>query len=73
MKISPRNRTNELYEPGNAILGLFFGFPRLQREKRLKNEENSVQQGVPGYDPQVVAWRWPSLASKAILTAVGRA
>ena len=53
------------------FLGLFFDFPRLQREKRLKNEEISVQQGVPGYGPQVIAWQWPSLDAKVILTACG--
>ena len=55
------------------FLGLFFDFPRLQREKRQRNEENPVQQAVPGYDPQVVAMQWPFLATIAILTAVGRA
>ena len=53
------------------FLGLFFGFPRLQAQKRLKNEENSVQQGVPGYGPQVIAWRWLPLAAFVILTAGG--
>ena len=38
------------------FLGLFFDFPRLQREKRPRNEENSVQQGVPGYGPQLVRY-----------------
>ena len=30
-------------------------------------------QSVAGYDPQVIAKQWPSLAAFAILTAVGRA
>ena len=55
------------------FLGLFFDFPRLPREKRQEIEENSVQQAVPGYDPQVVAMRWPFLAAKVYSTAVGRA
>ena len=33
----------------------------------------SAQQGVPGYDLQVVAMRWPFLAAKVYSTAVGRA
>ena len=33
----------------------------------------SVQQGVPVYDPQLVAMRWPFLAAKVYSTAVGRA
>ena len=32
----------------------------------------SVQQGVPVYDPQLVAMRWPFLAAKVYSTAVGR-
>ena len=55
------------------FLGLFFDFPRLQREKRHKNEGNSVQQAVAGYDPQLVAMQWPFLAAKVYSTAVGRA
>ena len=53
--------------------GPFFDFQRLQREKWQRNEENSVQQGVPVYDPQLVAMRWPFLAAKVYSTAVGRA
>ena len=52
MKIYSENRSEGLYEPKNAIFGLFFDFPRLQAQKRLKNEENSVQQGVPPYSAQ---------------------
>ena len=37
--------------------------------KFRKNE--SVEQGVAGYGPQVIAWRWPPLAALAILTARG--
>ena len=59
--------------PEMRFLGLFFDFPRLQTQKRPRNEENPVQQAVPGYDPQVIAKQWPSLAAFAILTAVGRA
>ena len=33
----------------------------------------SVQQGVPVYDPQLVAMRWSFLAAKVYSTAVGRA
>ena len=38
--------------------------------KIRKNE--SVEQGVAGYGPQVIAWRWPPLVAFVILTAVGR-
>ena len=54
------------------FLGPFFDFQRLQREKWQRNEENPVQQGVPVYDPQLVAMRWPFLAAKVYSTAVGR-
>ena len=53
------------------FLGLFFDFPRLQREKRQRNEEYSVQQGVPGYGPQLVAMRSLSLATIVYLIARG--
>ena len=53
------------------FLGLFFDFQRLQREKRPRNEENSVQQAVAGYDPQLVAWQRPPLASFLSGTARG--
>ncbi len=33
----------------------------------------SAQQGVPGYDPQLVARRWLFLAAKVYTYAVGRA
>ena len=59
--------------PKMRFLGPFFDFPRLQAQKRIKNEENSVQQGVPVYDPQLVAMQWPFLAAKVYSTAVGRA
>ena len=54
------------------ILGPIFDFQRLQSEKWQRNEENPVQQGVPVYDPQRVAMRWPFLAAKVYSTAVGR-
>ena len=59
--------------PKYRFLGLFFDFQRLQTQKRLKNEENPVEQSVPGYDPQVIAWQWPSLATIVYSNAVGRA
>ena len=36
----------------------------------MKRYENA-EQGVPGYGPQVIAWRWPPLAELVILTARG--
>lgn len=36
----------------------------------MKRNENA-EQGVAGYDPQVVAMRWLSLATIVILTARG--
>ena len=36
----------------------------------MKRNENA-EQGVAGYGPQVIAWRWPPLAALAILTARG--
>ena len=51
--------------------GLFFDFPRLQREIRQENEEYSVQQSVPGYDPQLVAMHTLPLAAKLSGTARG--
>ena len=38
-----------------------------------KQKDEITQQGVPVYDPQLVAMRWPFLAAKAYSTAVGRA
>ena len=55
------------------FLSQFCDFQRLQAQKRLGNEENSVQQAVPGYDPQVVAMQSLSLAAKVYTSAVGRA
>ena len=58
-----------LYEPENAIFRLFLRFSRPPDMKSRKNE--SVEQGVPGYGPQLVAMRWLFLAALAILTARG--
>ena len=60
-----------LYEPEIAIFRPFFRFSRPPGMKFRKNE--SVEQAVPGYDPQVVAMRWPFLAAKVYTSAVGRA
>ena len=73
MKFWPEKRRNGLYKPENAILGPFSDFPRLQAHKRLENEEDSVQQAVPGYDPQVVAMQSLLLAAIVYSTVVGRA
>ena len=67
----PENRLRGLYEPKNTIFRPFLRFSRPPDMKFRKNE--SVEQSVAGYDPQVVAMQWPSLAAFAILTAVGRA
>ena len=58
-----------LYEPKTAIFRPFLRFSRPPGMKSRKNE--SVEQGVAGYGPQVIAWRWPPLAAFAILTAGG--
>ena len=58
-----------LYEPENTIFRLFLRFSRPPGMQSRKNE--SVEQGVAGYDPQVVALRWLPLATIAILTARG--
>ena len=52
------------------FLSPFFDFHRLQREKWQRNEENQVQQGVPVYDPQLVAMHTLPLA--AILSGTAR-
>ena len=57
--------------PEMRFLGLFFDFPRLQREKRRENEEIPVQQSVPGYDPQLVAMHTLPLAARLPSTARG--
>ena len=41
------------------------------RENRNYMKQNA-QQGVPVYDPQLVAMRWPFLAAKVYSTAEGR-
>ena len=35
-------------------------------------KNNPAEQGAANYDPQVIAWRWPSLAAIVYSTAVGR-
>jgi hypothetical protein len=37
------------------------------------SEQKSVEQTVAGYDPQVIAWQWPFLATIVYSNAVGRA
>ena len=37
------------------------------------NEQRISQQGVPVYDPQLVAMQWPFLSAKVYSTAAGRA
>ena len=71
-KNRPENRKMGLYEPGNAIIRPIFRFSGLTGMKFRKNNE-SVEQGVPGYDPQVAAMHWPSLAAKVYTSALGRA
>ena len=58
-----------LYEPKTANFRPFLRFPRPPGMKIRKNE--IVEQGVAGYDPQLVALRWLPLATIAILTARG--
>ena len=58
-----------LYEPENTIFRPFLRFSRPPGLKFRKNE--SVEQAVAGYDPQVVAMQWLFLAAWAILTACG--
>jgi len=36
-------------------------------------EQKRVEQSVAGYDPQIIAWQWPSLATIVYSNAVGRA
>ena len=55
--------------PKTRFSGLFFEIFGLTGMKIRKNE--SVEQGVAGYDPQVVAIRWLSIATIVILTARG--
>ena len=58
-----------LYEPENTKFRPFLWFSRPPGINFWKNE--IVEQGVAGYDPQVVAMRWLSLATIVILTARG--
>ena len=58
-----------LYEPQIPIFRPIFVFPGPGGMNFEKNE--GIEQGVAGYGPQVIAWRWPPLAAFAILTARG--
>ena len=58
-----------LYKPENAIFRPFLRFSRPPGMKIRKNE--SVEQGVAGYDPQVVAMHTPPLAARLSSTARG--
>ena len=61
-----------LYEPQNTIFGLFFDISGPTGGKSVKNRENeSVEQGVPVYDPQVVAMHTLPLAAHLSSTARG--
>ena len=54
MKICLKKKKNGLYEPENAIFGLFFyDFQPPPHQKQPRKEEYSVQQGVPPYGAQV--------------------
>ena len=59
--------------PDFLFLRLFFGFLHLLVAEIVKNYGNPIEQTVAGYDPQVVAWRWPSHATIVYSWAVGRA
>ena len=61
MKIYSENRADGLYEPENAIFRPFLWFSRPLGMKIRKNE--SVEQGVPGYGPQVAAMHTPPHAA----------
>ena len=58
-----------LYEPENPIFRPFLRFSRPPGMKFRKNE--SIEQGVAGYDPQVVAMHTPRLAATLSSTARG--
>ena len=49
--------------------GYIFDFSAFQAAKPRKNEE--FEQGVAGYDPQVIAWHRPSHAATLSSTARG--
>ena len=54
--------------------GDFYVFENINGKWTLTQESQwQSQQSVPGYDPQVVAMRWPFLAAKVYTLAVGRA
>ena len=65
----PENRKRGLYEPQTAIFRPFLRFSRPPDMKSRKNE--SIEQGVAGYDPQVIAWHRPPLAATLSSTARG--
>ena len=48
-----------LAEPKFRFIRLFFGFLGLPIAEIVKNYGNMIEQSVSGYDPHVVAWRWP--------------
>ena len=54
---------------------MLFHLPYLMGNFGIKQytKIQDLEQGVPVYDPQLVAMRWPFLAAKAYSTAVGRA
>ena len=54
------------------LLGLFCCFLRLLVADIVKNYGNPIEQTVAGYDPQVVAWQWPSHATIVYSWAVDR-
>ena len=58
-----------LYEPKTMNIWLFLRFSRPPGMKSQKNE--SIEQGVAGYDPQAVAMQSLSLAAKVYSTACG--
>ena len=71
-KITQKYRENGPYGPKTAIFRPFFRFFGLSGPILRKiGEKFGFEQGVPGYGPQVIAWRWPPLATIAILTAGG--
>lgn len=71
-KITQKYRENGPYGPKSAVFRPFFLFLGLSGPILRKiGEKFGFEQGVPGYGPQVIAWRWPPLATIAILTAGG--
>ena len=71
-KIMQKYRENGPYGPKTAIFRPFFRFSGLPGPNLRKIDEKfGFEQGVPGYGPQVIAWRWPPHAAFVILTAGG--